>query len=127
MDSIRCYKWGTIVPIPERYVIDEDEAALINNTVAGFNSVISFEAANRGLALADMNALFKNLEKGIIFNGVKLSSSYLKSSAFSTDGFYPNQRGYALIANEFLKSVNRVYLSNLPLVDVNSFQGIVFP
>lgn len=127
MDSIKCFKWGTIVPIPERYVIDEKEAIGINSAVSGYNSVIAEEAIVQGIAFADMNSLFKNLEKGIIFNGVNLSTRYLKNSAFSSDGFYPNQKGYAIMANEFLKAVNRTYSSNLPMVDINSFKGLVFP
>ncbi len=126
-DSIKCYKWGTIIPIPERFIITRAEAVKIENAVVAYNSIIANEAASRGIALADLNALFKTFKQGIVFNGVKLTTGYLDYSVFSSDGFYPNQKGYALIANEFLRAINRTYSSNLPLVDVNSFQGLVFP
>jgi len=126
-DSIVCNNWGTLVPIPENYVLDENEAISINTAVDGYNTVIATEAVAGNYALADMNALFKTLNKGILFNGVNYTTKYLKESAFSTDGFYPNQNGYAILANEFLRVINLKYSSNLPLIDANSFQGIVFP
>lgn len=126
-DSIVCNDWGTLVPIPQKYVLDKDEALAIENAVSGYNAVIATTAASGNFALADMNALFKKLNKGILFNGVNYTTEFLKESAFSTDGFYPNQNGYALLANEFLRVINIKYSSNLPLIDANSFQGIVFP
>ena len=126
-DSMVCNKWGTLVPIPEKYVLDLNEVLLIDNAVNGYNSIITSVAATRNYALADMNALFKSLNKGILFNGVNYTTKYLKESSFSTDGFYLNQGGYAILANEFLRVINNKYSSNLPLIDANSFQGIVFP
>lgn len=126
-DSMVCNNWGTLVPIPEKYVLDGDEALSIDNAVNGYNAFIATEATAGNYALADMNALFKTLNKGILFNGVNYTTKYLKESAFSTDGFYLNQGGYAILANEFLRVINLKYSSNLPLIDANSFQGIVFP
>ncbi|HMT28846.1 MAG TPA: hypothetical protein PKD91_06160 [Bacteroidia bacterium] len=126
-DSLVCAKWGTTTPIPARYIIDAGEAGKINNAVAGYNNVILQAAAAGNFAIADMNTVFRTLKSGIVFNGVNYSTQYLKESAFSTDGFYLNQRGYAFVANEFLNAINKSYGSNLPSVDVNSLPGIVFP
>jgi len=43
------------------------------------------------------------------------------------DGVHPTDRGYAIVANEFIKTINQKYGSSLPLVDVTVYKGIVFP
>jgi hypothetical protein len=43
------------------------------------------------------------------------------------DGIHPNGRGYALIANEFIRVINARYNSNLPFCDVNGSDGVGFP
>ena len=41
-----------------------------------------------------------------------LTSSLVTGGAFSLDGVHPTARGYALLANEFLKSIDATYGSN---------------
>lgn len=43
---------------------------------------------------------------------------------FSLDGVHPNARGYAVIANEIIKVINRHYHANLPLHNPSYFPGI---
>ena len=74
-----------------------------------------------------MNLFFKSLQSGIVFNGVDYSTQYLTGGAFSLDGVHPNARGYALIANEFIRAINAKYRSTIPDTDVNNYPGIRFP
>jgi lysophospholipase L1-like esterase len=74
-----------------------------------------------------MNGFFKMLTKGIVYNGASYSNTYITGGAFSLDGIHPNGRGYALIANEFVRVINARFNSNLPFVDVNASTGIIFP
>ncbi|MDQ3050191.1 MAG: hypothetical protein M3Q95_04825 [Bacteroidota bacterium] len=127
LDSINCQGWGTTVPIPERYILDADEVADVNAAINAYNAIITTNAAINGLALANMNAFYTTLAKNNLFNGVNYSSEYLYGGAFSTDGFHPSQRGNALLANEIVTTINRVYSSKIPLADVNSYPGIKFP
>ena len=39
---------------------------------------------------------------------------------FSLDGFHPNNKGYAGVANEFIKVINTLDGSDIPLVDLDS-------
>lgn len=126
-DSINCYGWGTTVPIPEKYVLTDNEVVAINNAINAFNNTIFTQAANKGLAYADINSLFKSLESGIKFNGLNFTIDYLNGGAFSTDGYNLSQRGAAIISNEVLNAINRQYRSKIPLVDVNSYPGVSFP
>ena len=46
---------------------------------------------------------------------------------FSLDGVHLTPRGYAIIANEFIKATNSTYGSNIPLANVASYPGLKFP
>ena len=43
---------------------------------------------------------------------------------FSLDGVHPNARGYAVIANEIIKVINREFKTNLPLKNASYYPGI---
>lgn len=126
-DSIRCAGWGSQKPIPDNYWLDQGEINLIKLFTANYNDEIRFLADQNGLAHVDMNMYFKTVNKGIAFNGVDYSPVFVSGGAFSLDGVHPNKRGYALIANQFIRAINDKYGSSIPIVDVNSYPGIVFP
>jgi lysophospholipase L1-like esterase len=99
----------------------------IKSNIALFNSKISSVAAAKGLALVDVNHFYKTLQTGVKFNGVTMSASFISGAAFSLDGIHPSNKGFALIANEFITVINARFKSNLPPVDANSYTGILFP
>lgn len=127
-DSLLCGGWGLPNhPISANYVIDSTELSNIKTHIAAFNSKISSVAAAKGLALVDVNHFYKTLQSGVKFNGVTMSASFISGASFSLDGIHPSNRGFALIANEFITAINARFKSNLPPVDVNSYTGIIFP
>lgn len=128
VDDILCNKLGTSLnPIPSDRILDSAEVAEINTAVAAFNAKLRSTALQKNLAFADINALFRRLSAGILYNGVQYTTTYLSGGAFSVDGFHPNGRGYALIANEFIRVINARYNSNLPFCDVHASTGVLFP
>jgi hypothetical protein len=127
-DSLLCYGLGTPKrPIPDHYILDSAEVTNIHNAIAAYNAIITSSANSRNLAFADINFLFKQLNKTIIYNGTTFNTGYLKNSIFSSDGLYPNARGNAFIANEFIRAINGKYMSTLPEADVNGYQGNILP
>jgi len=46
---------------------------------------------------------------------------------FSLDGYHPNQNGYALITNEFIKAINSKYRASIPTLNCTDCNGILFP
>lgn len=127
-DSLLCFAKGTPQrPIESMKVLDSAEVLNIRTAIQAYNSKLQLVALSKGLAYADMNAFFKSFSKGFVFNGAHYSTAYLKGGAFSLDGIHPNGRGYAIIANEFIRVINSKYGSNLPPVDVNASNGIMFP
>jgi hypothetical protein len=126
-DSIKCAGWGSLKPIPTRYVLDAGEVANVRTATTAFNNILQQAAADRGLAYVDMNSYLKTLQSGILFNAVVFNSVFVSGGAFSLDGIYLTPRGYALAANEIIRVVNAFYGASIPRVDVNSYPGVRFP
>lgn len=128
-DSLRCAQWGVdpSKALGDQYVLDAIEVAEINAHIAQYNSAISNIASSYNIGFADMNTYMKTFNSGIIYNGIELDGRFISGGAFSLDGVHPNPRGYALIANEFIKAINSKYESRLSDVDVTSFDGVTFP
>jgi len=128
-DSLRCGQWGVhpAKPLSDRYVLDQTEAAQIQLYIAQYNAAIAGIAANKGLALVDMNRFMKTFKSGLMYNGVTMNAMFVSGGGFSLDGVHPSPRGYALIANEFIKAINAKYGSTIPEVDALKYNGVVFP
>lgn len=104
---------GITKPLDDKWVLIPSEQAEIASATASFNATIESAANNAGLAFVDANALLNQLANGGIASGdYVLTASLVTGGAFSLDGVHPNSRGYALIANEFLKAIDATYGSN---------------
>ncbi len=126
-DSLKCGGWGSLKPIPKKYVLTEEEVANVKTATSAFNQIISDNAVKYGLGLMDANAYMKSLQSGITWNGVTYSPTFVTGGAFSLDGVHLTPRGYALVANEIIRVINQTYQSSIPGVDINKYGGIRFP
>ncbi|WP_374398690.1 SGNH/GDSL hydrolase family protein [Flavobacterium sp.] len=122
---------GVTFPMANKWVLTANEKAKVASATAAYNNSIRSIAASKGLAVADMNAIMNQLVSGLrIETGQVYTANYFSGVAnewkvlFSLDGVHPNARGYAVIANEIIKVINRHYNSNLPLHNAGSFPGI---
>lgn len=128
LDSMKCNKYGLLVNIiNDRYALDSVEVSEIDLAIASYNAVIQQKAAQYNFAFADMNTYFKNVESGIKWDGADFNSVFVSGGFFSLDGYHPNQKGYALITNEFIKAINEKYQSVIPTVNCVECDGIIFP
>ncbi|PZU91666.1 MAG: G-D-S-L family lipolytic protein [Chryseobacterium sp.] len=120
---------GVSYPLENQYVLTKAEAALVTAAVDAYNTSITSLASSYGLALVDAKAkmIELNSTSGIQWDGVKYNAKFVTGGAFSLDGVHPTGRGYGIIANEFLKAINKTYKSNLPMVSPNSYSGVTFP
>ena len=126
-DSLTCAGWGSTTPIPDSLVLTTDEIQNIVTATSNFNAFIKYEANIHHLAYVDMNSYFTTLSSGISFNGINYGTQFVTGGAFSLDGIHPTQRGYALVANEIIRSINAFYKSNITQIDVNKYKGVSFP
>jgi hypothetical protein len=127
LDSIKCRGWGATVPIPDSFVLTTDEIQFIRDATTSYNAFIKLEANLHHLAYVDMNAFFSQLPAGIAFNGITYNTQFVTGGAFSLDGIHPTQRGYALVANEIIRTINQYYKANVTSIDVNKYKGVTFP
>ena len=127
LTNITCLGWGSYTAIPEQYVLTTDELQFIRTATARFNDFISKEATRYHLAYVDMYTYLGNVAAGIAYNGINYNAEYVTGGAFSLDGVHLTPRGYALIANEIIRTINSYYHSTIPYTDVNKYAGIVFP
>ncbi len=57
------------------------------------------------------------------YNGLHFTDAYVQGGFFSLDGIHPTSQGYAIIANEFIKTTNVKFGDSIPLVDVSTVPG----
>ncbi len=127
LDSIKCGGWGTTVPISAQYVLDEGEIAHIQSQTESYNVIIRDLAEEKGLNVVDLAGLYRKLEQGVMVNGLTITNQWLHGGFFSLDGQNPTPRGAALIANEFIRTMNATYGAAIPLVSVVEQPGVGWP
>lgn len=133
-DSLKCAYWGGFnpvlmapVPIPGQYVLTQDEIARISDAVDGYNATIANLAAQYDLALVDANKMLKDVQAGVIVNGISLNSEFVTGNIFSLDGIHPTPLGYAYVANNFIEAINAKYGATLPLLNLSEYSSVVLP
>ncbi len=126
-DSLRYAGWGSIKPIPDRYVLDEGEIKAVHDATEIFNGILHSRAEKYGLAYVDINSFLKSLSSGMLYHGVNFTTEFVRGGLFSLDGVHLTPRGYAMVANYILSTINYYYGASLQMVDVNSYDGIRYP
>jgi len=115
-------------PIENEFVLDANEVALTRDYVQSYNATIKSIAVAKGLAVFDAYTFLNNVkEHGLVKDGISLNSNYISGGIFSLDGVHLTPRGYAIVADEFIKAINAKYGSTIPLANVSDYSGIKFP
>lgn len=128
IDSMKCYKYGLFFEtINDRYVLDSSEVYEIDQAISSYNSVIAQKASQYNLAFVDMNSYMKTVATGIKWNGADFNMTFVSGGFLSLDGYHPNQKGYSLIANQFIKAINTKYNAFIPEVYCTECDGVKFP
>ncbi len=119
--------YGVLKPLTDEMVLDLDELSVIDDATDKFNTIIKDAADNNDLAFVDANAILENIINGIVIDGVGYNTEFVTGGFFSLDGIHTSGRGYAIVANEFIKAINAKYGSTVPLANVNDFTGVEYP
>lgn len=114
-------------PIESKWLLDPEEAAIVNDYVDAYNITIKSVAAAKGLAVVDAYALLKSYGAGRVVNGATVSAAFITGNLFSLDGIHLTPLGYSIVANEFIRAINDKYGSSIPIVDVTKYGGVKFP
>ena len=87
---------------------------------------IALIAKEMNWLVVDMNNLYKRIQTGsyVTDDGVAVNAAWPKGgNFFSADGVYPTAFGQAVIANEVIKTLNRHYGLDIPLLQTRFFVG----
>ncbi len=104
---------GVSLPLEDKWVLIPSEQDEIKMATDAFNATIEGAASQAGLAFVDANMLMQQLADGHYSSGdYEPTSSLVTGSMFSLDGVHPTARGYAVLANEFMKAIDVTYGSN---------------
>lgn len=101
-------------PLLYNEVYTSDRVQSLQNTLEMQNNQILDYAQKNNCPVVDLYNLFKKVTSNsfITDDGIKVD----KKAFFSTDGIYPTAFGQAIIANEYIKTINSFYKTNIPLI-----------
>ena len=104
---------GVAIPLADKWVLTPEEQDEIITATNNFNSKLKAAATDAGFAFVDSNAILKKFAEGGVTDGnFTLTANLVTGGAFGLDGVHPTSRGYALLANEFMKAIDLTYGSN---------------
>ena len=117
---------GVGVPLADNWVLTETEVNEVKSATDLINAKISSIAAQLGYAHFDANDMFQQIFSGdITYNSFNPNASLVFGGMMSLDAVHPTSRGYAVIANEFMKAIDETYGSNFEasgnLVDIGDY------
>ncbi len=111
------------------------ESPILDEEIIGYEEQVSVDLYNLSIAqiaqqnkipVVDLKGLYDKIIGGnhISDDGIKIDPSYPKGNFFSADGLSPTAFGQAIITNEFIKTINKFYQSNIPLLVTKSFLNL---
>ncbi len=104
---------GISLPLEDKWVLLPSEQAEIKTATDAINATISSVASQAGLAFVDANGLMNELaDTGLWYGDYKVTAKLVTGGVFSLDGVHPTARGYAFLANQFMKAIDAKYGSN---------------
>ncbi|TAE24613.1 MAG: hypothetical protein EAZ91_20350 [Cytophagales bacterium] len=113
-------------PLGSRDVLSADEITALKK-IDNLNSLIRFQAARANVPVVDLQGLYAKILSGqyVTEDGLQLDPSFPNGNFFSSDGLYPSAIGQAVIANEWIKTINRHYKTGIPLISTKRFQQTI--
>ena len=99
-------------------VIRARQLAAIRQAVVSYNAAIYVGAFFTGATVVDTYSLVNDIARnGVVVGGRRLTTAFM-GGLFSLDGVHPTNTGYAVIANEFIKTMNRRMQTGIPPVSI---------
>lgn len=118
--------WGLGAPLEDGDVLIASEIDAINTARLAYNAAIKAVAdGDPNLVLFDVAALMDEAKtSGIDYGTGFIDATYATGGGFSLDGVHPTARGYAVVANGIIDTINSGFNANIPRVDPGSYTTI---
>ncbi len=120
---------GVTYPLEDQWVLTKKETVKVTTATNAYNAAIKQLATDYDIAFVDAYRAMQELgsNSGIVYYGNTFSTTYVSGGAFSLDAVHLTGKGYAVVANYFIKSINNKYGSTLPEVNPNNYSGVIIP
>lgn len=104
---------GTAAPLGDSGVLTPEEQLAIITATDAYNQTIDDTVQATGLAFVDFKAILQQASTVGIENGdFILTTDLVTGGLVSLDGIHLTAQGYAIMANEFMKAIDKTYGSN---------------
>jgi lysophospholipase L1-like esterase len=117
-------------PLADEDVLTPQELQAIAARAAEYNTVIQQAASGFDIPVVDINGLFNRFAAGMNVGPFRFTSSYIQGGIFSYDGFHLTDIGYTFFANEYIRTINQAYQTQIPVASISRFMennGAFFP
>ena len=119
-------------PLADSDVITPTEMNAIMTRAAEYNTIIQQAASARNIPVADINGLFNRVAAtgGLHIGPFTITKDFVQGGFFSFDGFHLTDLGYLLFANEYIRTINNAYDTEIPLAGISQLfanNGAFFP
>jgi hypothetical protein len=111
-------------PLPDAFYLDQDEQDVLNTQLIAFNAIIENEARARDIPVVDMYNFMAGVNvSGINITGHSFDGAFITGGFFSLDGLHATDAGNALIANEWIATINAHFDADIPPANVINAMG----
>jgi hypothetical protein len=110
-------------PLDVKNYYSEYESRSVYTNLRRKNIELDLIGERYSFPIVDLHGLFKKIRKGEFTtdDGVMVEFKYPSGNFYSYDGFYPTAFGQAVIANEFIKALNKHYGMKIPLIKTREY------
>ena len=119
-------------PLLDAWVLTPAETAQITARAVEFDQVIADAASARNIPVADIKGLFDrfNAPTGYRVGSFTFGPSFITGGLFSLDGFHLSDAGYTFFGNQFIRTINQAYGTEIPVAGLSTLfanNGAFFP
>lgn len=115
---------GVTYPLADKWVLTPQEQTAIKTATDAYNTTIASVAASKGLAVVDFKGILQQASTSGVHDGnFNFTTALVQGGLVSLDGIHLTSRGYAVMANEFLKAIDATYGSNFIAAGVKANVG----
>jgi hypothetical protein len=107
-------------PLATTDVITVEEYAAVVARVGEYNAIINAAASSRQIPVADVAGLFNRVfsATGQQLGPITVTSAPVSGGFFNLDFFHLTDLGYLMMANEYIKTINAEYDTEIPLASI---------
>ena len=105
---------GLTKPLTDQWVLTPEEQEAIKTATDAYNeSIANVAASNNNVVMIDLNSVLTEASiSGLEFDNYNLNTALVTGGLISLDGVHLTSRGYALMANKILETIDDGFGSN---------------